>query len=644
MLALPTNGAMSHRRRTNKVKKLVPPGRAADSKTFPCSFPSAVPALRRIQDPLPFQATLVENLAWASAFIDHSGHVFKEFEASYETLEERLQVALTTIGRNDIDMEIMREKITTWTHKVQHLECDLSRTKAVNRELEQQLTSTRETATKREQDLLSRLHKSEQKLHKAQRAESRLKQKLTDELAKEHEMWAREVEHEHEDHVALDNAQKALEEAAQEKSALQQALDSANTELASTKSALEATSGRLTQCGENSQRKDAEIASLTQSLESADRDKARLNTDLENLQATCDAQGQELAAARQQLADSASQLEEARQTITTHETTITTLQTQVENLTSEVTTVRNDRDDRIRTLEEVRTSTQETITTLQTKITEMTAHDAEDEQKLAAAEQARQIAENAARDLQTQVEQARQQDEEDRRRLAAEEQARKDAEDALTRTKAELEEARKPPLPNKVSLSHPIPIAGSLGGAPDNIDDTYWPLELPFAVTIFGHASTKVFVTSNGLLSLDAGTSAYTHRQLPFRSSDLPAYTLLPFWADLYIYKDTPQGIYYEIAGDAPARTLTVEWYVSRYQNKEQYYHFSLTLYENQPNVVTYKFFEALDQGGACTIGAQGPDSYQLWSFNQPKALPGVKIDIDTASGSVQESTFQVPS
>ena len=62
-----------------------------------------------------------------------------------------------------------------------------------------------------------------------------------------------------------------------------------------------------------------------------------------------------------------------------------------------------------------------------------------------------------------------------------------------------------------------------------------------------------------------------------------PTYALLPFWADLYIYEGTPQGIYYEVAGDAPNRTLTVEWYVSRYQNRDQYYHFSMKVEEARP-------------------------------------------------------------
>jgi hypothetical protein len=51
-----------------------------------------------------------------------------------------------------------------------------------------------------------------------------------------------------------------------------------------------------------------------------------------------------------------------------------------------------------------------------------------------------------------------------------------------------------------------------------------------------------------------------------------------------------------------------VEWYVSRYGDSTQYYHFLVILEEARPNVVTYKYFEALDKGAKCTIGAQGPN------------------------------------
>lgn len=132
-------------------------------------------------------------------------------------------------------------------------------------------------------------------------------------------------------------------------------------------------------------------------------------------------------------------------------------------------------------------------------------------------------------------------------------------------------------------------------------------------MTLFNTKSDKIYISSNGLLTLNEASKNYNYEKLPCRGdvlslwSPLPAYVLAPFWADLFIYKGTPQGMYYEETGVAPARKLEVEWYVSRYNSPDDYYHFSLLLDEAKPNIVVFKYFEALDKGGKCTVGVQGP-------------------------------------
>ncbi|KAL5617784.1 hypothetical protein FOVSG1_000006 [Fusarium oxysporum f. sp. vasinfectum] len=63
-------------------------------------------------------------------------------------------------------------------------------------------------------------------------------------------------------------------------------------------------------------------------------------------------------------------------------------------------------------------------------------------------------------------------------------------------------------------------------------------------------------------------------------------------------------------------------------------------LEEVRPNLLMYKYFKALDKGAKCTIGARDPKSFQQWSYNEPKALPGVQVTIDTSTGSVTQSTL----
>ncbi|KAM0326052.1 hypothetical protein ACHAPQ_007830 [Fusarium lateritium] len=196
----------------------------------------------------------------------------------------------------------------------------------------------------------------------------------------------------------------------------------------------------------------------------------------------------------------------------------------------------------------------------------------------------------SVRDLQSKVDAANVHDADVQRRLQTEAEAKQAAEAELVRVKLQLEEANKPKLPNTVVNSlEPDSIVGSLGGASDNFDDICYPILCSFPVTIYGHSSTNVFVSINGLLSLDAGDRSYSY--------------------NLSLVETL--GIYYEITGQAPSRTLCVEWYASRYGDSTQYYHFLVILEEARPNLVTHKYLEALDKGAKCTIGAQGPNGAQ---------------------------------
>lgn len=95
-------------------------------------------------------------------------------------------------------------------------------------------------------------------------------------------------------------------------------------------------------------------------------------------------------------------------------------------------------------------------------------------------------------------------------------------------------------------------------------------------------------------------------QKLPYYDG-VPKYTLFPFWTDLKLTKGKPHGIFYEIAGAVGARSLTVEWYVTRFKREEQYFQFTVLLEEAKPNVVTFKYYDAQDNGKVCTIGVQGP-------------------------------------
>jgi len=71
--------------------------------------------------------------------------------------------------------------------------------------------------------------------------------------------------------------------------------------------------------------------------------------------------------------------------------------------------------------------------------------------------------------------------------------------------------------------------------------------------------------------------------------------------------ENKPHGMFHETVGNAPNRSLTVVWYVTRYGKETQYFHFSLLLEEARPNIATFRYYSIEDKGAQCTVGVQGP-------------------------------------
>lgn len=167
--------------------------------------------------------------------------------------------------------------------------------------------------------------------------------------------------------------------------------------------------------------------------------------------------------------------------------------------------------------------------------------------------------------------------------------------------------------------SAPQLIAGSFSNAPYNIDDTYYTVILPFQICIYGTCSTKVQVSTNGVISLgDYGISAYTNFDIPYAGFS-PNAVLYAFWDDLFIYSGQRHYMDYSLCGSEGHRSVTFDWRMGRYAAASDgpLYSFSVTFYEDKPSRVYIKYFGTTDQGGSATIGMQGPDNGQrksrLW-------------------------------
>ncbi|KAI4723023.1 hypothetical protein E4T48_00804 [Aureobasidium sp. EXF-10727] len=193
-----------------------------------------------------------------------------------------------------------------------------------------------------------------------------------------------------------------------------------------------------------------------------------------------------------------------------------------------------------------------------------------------------------------------------------------------------------------VALSHPTAIIGDLNGASRDVDDEVFPVTLPVALTLYGKSSADIKVSSNGLLGLGNLNWEYTNYALPYGDpSNFGDVVALGFWDDLYIYQGTQQGIYYQVSGSAPNRQTIFEFYISKYRDPTQYYHFLMEFAEDKPNFVTYQYLSVSDQGRSATVGIESTltnnvtltAQYQQFSFNQPVICPGMQLTFDTTPG-----------
>jgi len=141
------------------------------------------------------------------------------------------------------------------------------------------------------------------------------------------------------------------------------------------------------------------------------------------------------------------------------------------------------------------------------------------------------------------------------------------------------------------------------GLSTQNYDDYYFPVNLPFPIQIYGVNQTTVQMSVNGYLVGPQGTTAYRNTQLP--ASALRAWSFIGYWTDLYIYQGTPQGLYYQVSGTAPTRTIIFEWYTSHISNNTAYYHFTMEFDETAPGVVTYTYYNLDDAVARGTVGLQ---------------------------------------
>ena len=93
-------------------------------------------------------------------------------------------------------------------------------------------------------------------------------------------------------------------------------------------------------------------------------------------------------------------------------------------------------------------------------------------------------------------------------------------------------------------------------------------------------------------------------------SANIPQYSVVPYWVQLgWAEEGTQQGIYYQFNGASATNptTLSIEYYLTNYNDDTQEYHFLVYYDTTAPGVWWVYYFDVSDAGAHETIGAQGP-------------------------------------
>ncbi|KAF5618584.1 hypothetical protein F52700_12104 [Fusarium sp. NRRL 52700] len=202
------------------------------------------------------------------------------------------------------------------------------------------------------------------------------------------------------------------------------------------------------------------------------------------------------------------------------------------------------------------------------------------------------------------------------------------AEAETTTAEATTTTAGEPACAQTFVLANPTPIFDSSS----TNDDSARSIIAPFPIGVFGASSDSVFVTTNGVISLDDYETSYVNNVLP--DPNMPSISIMPYWDDLNIQEGICNtGIYYDVYETERGSTLTIEWQVGSI-GRGSGEHFSASFYEDFPGVVRFEYYQTSRHGSTATVGLQNGQQYSQYSVNQDNSIPDqFYIIIDTSSG-----------
>lgn len=165
-------------------------------------------------------------------------------------------------------------------------------------------------------------------------------------------------------------------------------------------------------------------------------------------------------------------------------------------------------------------------------------------------------------------------------------------------------------------------------------DDDSAAIEPPFPIKFGGVSFSRLWVNSNGNISLTAPfLASWFNEPLPTNLIDA---VVAPFWQDLQPEPDTNRNVFWDVIGTAPDRELVVEWRNVRLYggNTNETVRFQVVFRESSDEIL-FLYDDTVfggssswaDNGAAATIGIQiAFGSATLFSYNTASVTDGTAL------------------
>ena len=144
----------------------------------------------------------------------------------------------------------------------------------------------------------------------------------------------------------------------------------------------------------------------------------------------------------------------------------------------------------------------------------------------------------------------------------------------------------------------------NLGLGDDTCTDA---LPLGFDFTFYGQSYSQIYVSSNGLVLFEGGSTRYSNDAIP--NGRAPNAYVAPFWDDL-APNSSGAGVYYLVTGESPNRKAIIEWYNVPVYGQSERLTFEAVLFEGS-NRVVFQYASVAGErgiGNEATVGIENAD------------------------------------